>query len=139
MGISFVSNFFIINNIHEPCSEVVTDAEKIDTLWWNIKKHIFKVGHVELQRTKHFTSSNLSYLINILCVPCCDVCYDFVTGITIPKGQEKMYHPEKLATYGTQKKKNNTNTYVLDTTICTFTDLLYVSLQVFSIVLCLSL
>jgi hypothetical protein len=28
-----------------------------------------------------------------------------VPGITITKGQEQMYHPEKLATYGTQKKK----------------------------------
>ena len=63
-------------NHKETCSGVVTDTDNIDTLWWNIK-NIFKPGHVELQRTKHFTSINLSYLITIFCVPCCDVCYEF--------------------------------------------------------------
>jgi hypothetical protein len=37
-----------------------------------------------------------------------------------------MYHPEKLETYGTQKKKKQ-NTYVLDTTICTQTQVPQIS------------
>jgi hypothetical protein len=56
--------------------------------------------------------------------------------MAITKGQEKMYHPEKLATYGAQKKKQHEHICMYEAWI---TDLLYVSFQVLSIVLCLSL
>ena len=52
-------------------------TQRTSTLWNEILKDKVKPGHVELQRTKLFNSSNLSYLINIFCVLCCDVCYDF--------------------------------------------------------------
>ena len=61
-------------NHKETSSEVVTDTENFDILWWNIKNiksnlsmSIYNEPNISLR---------VRYLINILCVPCCDVCYD---------------------------------------------------------------